>query len=610
MEQFRSSPDKDYRFALRHSGAHLMAQAVIRLYPQAKLTVGPATDDGFFYDIDLGGITLTPEDLAKIEETMKKIVKENFKVTYSEMSRDEAKKFLQKTGQPYKVELIDSIPEGEPITFYSQGEFIDLCEGPHIKTTGELKHFKLLYTSGAYWKGDQNNPMLQRIYGTAFESKEALEAHLKMLEEAKKRDHRELGKKLDLFSFHELSPGIPFFHPKGTIVYNQMIDYIRELYIRYNYQEVMTPQIFDSKLYAQSGHLANFSEDMFNIPERDDHFSCLKPMNCPGHCLYYASKLFSYRDLPLRIAEFTKLHRNELKGALHGITRVRALSQDDAHIFCAENQLDSEIDNFFKMLDEVYGVFDLGKYDVKLALRPKQRLGQDESWDKAESALERALKRRGTEYEVRPGEGGFYGPKYEFHIKDAIGRSWQLATLQLDYNFPERFELEYVGQDSKRHRPVMLHRAIFGSLERFLGVYLEHCEGFFPTWLAPTQIYLVPIRENHFDYAKKLEAELKEKGIRVFVDTSEGNMGGKVREATVQRVPYIGVIGDKEMADDSVALKSPKFGDFGVIKRSAIISALENEIKIRATAPSFKALPPREKPAATTNPSAAAVKQK
>lgn len=588
MEKFKSRGDSDYRFALRHSAAHLMAQAVIRLYPKAQLTVGPANDEGFFYDIDLKGETLTPEALEKIEGEMKKISKENFKVQYSEMSRGEAKAFLQKQNQPYKVELIDSIPEGEPITFYSQGEFVDLCEGPHVRSTGEIKHFKLLSFSGAYWKGDQNNAQLQRIYGTAFETKEELDAHLKMLEEAKKRDHRELGKRLDLFSFHEWAPGIPFFHGNGTIVYNQMIDYIRELYRKYNYQEVMTPQIFDSKLYAQSGHLENFANDMFNIPEGEDHFSCLKPMNCPGHCLYFASKLFSYRDLPLRIAEFTKLHRNELKGALHGITRVRALSQDDAHIFCAEEQMDSEIDHFFAMLDEVYGTFGLGKYTVKLALRPEKRLGTDESWNRAESALERALKRRGTPYEVKPGEGGFYGPKYEFHIKDAIGRTWQLATLQLDYNFPERFGLEFVGQDSKRHRPVMLHRAIFGSIERFLGVYLEHCEGFFPTWLAPVQVYLVPVRAQHNDFALKLAEDLKAAGLRVICDTEESNMGGKVRKASVARVPYIAVIGDREIEARSLAIKNSHNIDCGVHTIENFTKNILQEVSTRSIGQSIK----------------------
>ena len=585
MEKFRSPKDPDYRFALRHSAAHLMAQAVTRLYPGVKLTVGPVTEDGFFYDIDFLGKHLEPSDLERIEAEMKKIVKENFKLSYSEKGREEAKKFLGEQGQTYKIELVNSFPSDEPISFYAQGEFIDLCEGPHVRTTGELKHFKLLYFSGAYWKGDQNNAQLQRIYGTAFETKELLEAHLKMLEEAKKRDHRELGKKLDLFSFHEWAPGIPFFHPNGTLVYNQMIEYIRELYVRYGYQEVMTPQIFDSKLYAQSGHLENFSEDMFNIPEGEKQFSCLKPMNCPGHCLYYASKLFSYRDLPLRVAEFTKLHRNELKGALHGITRVRALSQDDAHIFCAEDQMEAEIDSFFKMLDEVYGVFGLGTYTVKLALRPEKRLGTDESWDKAEAALEKALKKRGTPYEIKPGEGGFYGPKYEFHIKDAIGRSWQLATLQLDYNFPERFGLEYVGQDSKRHRPVMLHRAIFGSLERFFGVYLEHSEGYFPTWLAPTQVYLVPVRENHIDYMKNFAKELSANGIRAFVDDAPGNMGGKVRNATVLRVPYIAVAGDRDIESQSVSLKSPKHGDFGSVTKENLIKVLKEEIQSKSAAP-------------------------
>lgn len=582
MEQFRKPGDKDYRHALRHSCAHLMAQAVLRLYPKAMLTVGPANEEGFFYDIDLGGKTINDEDLKTIESEMKKIIKENLKVTYSEMERSQAKDFVKKQGQKYKIELIDSIPEGEPITFYSQGEFTDLCEGPHVRQTGELKHFKLLSFSGAYWKGDQANAQLQRIYGTAFETKELLDEHLKMLEEAKKRDHRELGKKLDLFSFHEWAPGSPFFHPNGTIVYNEMLNYIRELYKKYNYQEVITPQLFDSKLYAQSGHLANFSEDMFNIAEGEDHYSCLKPMNCPGHCLFYKSKLFSYRDLPLRIAEFTKLHRNELKGALHGITRVRAFSQDDAHIFCAEDQIDSEIDHFFEMVDEIYGRFELGAYSIKLALRPPKRLGTDDIWDRAESALERALKRRGEEYELKPGEGGFYGPKYEFHIKDAIGRTWQVATLQLDYNFPERFGLEYVGSDSNRHRPVMLHRAVFGTLERFLGVYLEHCEGYFPTWLAPTQVYLVPIRANHYDFAKEVEARLRTQNVRVFNDLEDSNMGGKVRKATVLRVPYIAVIGDREVENRALALKTSRNIDLGTQSLDSFEKMLVEEIRSRS----------------------------
>lgn len=562
-----------------------MAQAVLRLYPKAQLTVGPYNDEGFFYDIDLAGQTLTPEDLTKIEEMMKKISKENLPVKYSEMSRKEAKEFLKKNGQNYKVEMVDWIPEGEAVTFYSQGDFVDLCEGPHIKTTGELKHFKLLSFSGAYFKGDQNNPVLQRIYGTAFESKELLDAYLKMIEEAKKRDHRELGKKLDLFSFHEWSAGSPFFHPKGTVVYNQMIDFIRELYEKHGYQEVITPQIFDSKLYDQSGHSANFADDMFNIREDEHHLSCVKPMNCPGHCLYFGSKLYSYRDLPLRLAEFSKLHRNELRGALHGITRVRAFSQDDAHIFCAEDQIDSEIDRFFQFVDEVYAPFNLGPYTLKLALRPDKRLGTDEIWNKAESALERALKRRNAEYEIRPNEGGFYGPKYEFHIKDAIGRNWQLATLQLDYNFPERFGLEYVSADSTRHRPVMIHRAAFGTIERFLGVYLEHCEGYFPTWLAPVQIYLVPVRDSHFEFARKLEEQLKAQGIRVYNDMNAGNMGGKVREATVMRVPYIAVIGDKEIAANSVAIKSPKHGDYGFQPIEKVVEILSKESATRSPTP-------------------------
>lgn len=581
-----SKEDPQYRFALRHSGAHLVAQAVLRLFPDAKLTVGPVTDDGFFYDIDLGDKTLQPDDLKNIQKEMKKIIKENHQVEYFELNRDEAKDFVRKQKQPYKIELIDSIPEGEPISFYQQGEFIDLCEGPHISKTSELKFSKLLYVSGAYWKGDQNNQQLQRIYGTAFESKEQLDEHLKMLEEAKRRDHRELAKKLDLFSFHPWSPGIPFMHPKGTIVYNEMQNFIRDLYREYDYQEVVTPQIFDEALFEKSGHMASFKDDMFQMPDAEEHISCLKPMNCPGHCLFYKGQLFSYKDLPLRIAEFSKLHRNERSGALHGITRVRAMSQDDAHIFCTEEQIERETDQFFDFVDRVYKTFGFEKYDVKLALRPDNRVGREELWDKAEDILQKMLDQRKVAYELQPGEGAFYGPKYEFHIKDAIGRSWQLATLQLDFALPERFELEYVGEDGKRHRPVMIHRAIFGSLERFYGVYLEHCEGYFPTWLAPIQLYLVPVREEHFQFVKEIEKEWSIKlGLRVFADTSAGNMGGKVRKATVARVPYIAVVGDQEVENKTLAIKSPKHGDFGSKSIGELQEKLLWEVRSRSIDP-------------------------
>jgi threonyl-tRNA synthetase len=591
MEQFRTKSDPQYLHALRHSGAHLMAQAVTRLFSGAKLTVGPVIEEpysGFFYDIDLGDKTLTPEDLTKIEEEMKKIVKENFKITYSEKHRDEAKEFLKKTNQPYKIELVDSFPSNEPISFYSQGEFIDLCEGPHIRFTNELKHFKLLNMSGAYWKGDQNGPMLQRIYGTVFPTKDELDSYLKMLEEAKKRDHRELGQKLDLFSFHEYAPGIPFFHPKGAMVFHTLIDYIRSIYNDTGYQEVLTPLIFDEKLYHTSGHFEGFKENMFMMPDEDGHLTCLKPMNCPGHCLYYKGQLFSYRDLPLRVAEFSKLHRNEKSGALHGITRVRAMSQDDAHIFCAENQIESETENFFEFVNRVYKTFGFESYEVKLALRPEKRVGSEALWDRAEKIMEDLLKKRGVSYKTSPGEGAFYGPKYEFHVRDAIGRPWQLATLQLDFALPERFGLEYVGEDTKRHRPVMLHRAVLGSLERFFGVYLEHCEGYFPTWLAPVQIYLVPVRENHYDFARQVEKQLREKNIRVLCDLSEGNMGGKVRKATVARVPYIAVLGDKEVEAKSLALKSPKYGDFGVVSVEEFIRGAMNEIATQSPKPTFE----------------------
>jgi len=579
---FKGPEDRDYRFALRHSAAHLMAQAVLQLHPGVKLTVGPVTDDGFFYDMDFGGKTLSPEDVTEIEKRMKHIVKQNLELKYSEMNRDEAKNFVRGQNQTYKVELIDQIPVGEPISFYAQGDFIDLCEGPHVKKTGELKFFKLLYVSGAYWKGDQNNPQLQRIYGTAFETKELLDEHLKMIEEAKKRDHRELAKKLDLFSFHPWSPGIPFMHPRGTFVYNGMIEFIRELYREFDYKEVITPQVYDQALFDKSGHTQSFSEYMFQMPDANDHTSCLKPMNCPGHCLLYGTHLYSYRDLPLRIAEFSKLHRNEKSGALHGITRVRAMSQDDAHIFCREDQIEAETAQFFDFVDRVYNTFGFKRYEVKLALRPENKIGDDRQWDMAEGILQKMLDQRKVPYELAPGEGAFYGPKYEFHIRDAIGRSWQLATLQLDFALPMRFELEYVGEDGMRHRPVMLHRAILGSLERFFGVYLENCEGYFPTWLAPTQIYLVPVRETHNEFVKKIADEWNKKGLRVIADLDEGNMGGKVRKANVMRVPYVAVVGDQEVAANKLAIKSPKFGDFGARSVDEVFQILQKEISSRS----------------------------
>lgn len=587
-ENFKAKEDPEYRFALRHSAAHLMAQAVLRLYPDSKLTVGPVTEDGFFYDIDMGDKTLHPDNLKEIEKEMKKIAKENHEISYFELPRDEAKKFVLEQKQPYKTELIDQIPEGEAVSFYKQGEFTDLCEGPHVHKTGEMHFVKLLSISGAYWKGDQNNPQLQRIYGTAFESKDLLKEHLNMIEEAKKRDHRELAKKLDLFSFHPWSPGIPFMHPRGTIVYNEMQNFIRELYDEYGYQEVITPLVFDKALYEQSGHFQGFSEFMFQMPDADNHMSCLKPMNCPGHCLFYQGQLFSYKDLPLRIAEFSKLHRNEKSGALHGITRVRAMSQDDAHIFCTEDQIEAETQAFFNFVDRVYEVFGFEKYEVKLALRPEKRVGREDLWDKAEATLQKMLDERKVPYELAPGEGAFYGPKYEFHIKDAIGRSWQLATLQLDFALPERFELEYVGADGGRHRPVMIHRAIFGSLERFYGVYLEHSEGYFPTWLAPTQLYLVPVREQHNEFVQKIADEMKRKyQLRVFADTADGNMGGKVRRANVLRVPYVGVVGDQEMEQNTIAIKSPKFGDFGSHSVQEVTEALLEEVSSRRNEPAL-----------------------
>jgi len=586
---------------IRHSTAHVMADAVQRLFPGTKVTIGPCTEDGFYYDFDRPDGPFTDADLKKIEKAMKEIVKANAPFRREVVSRDEAIERFSRLGETYKVEIIEGIPEGEDISLYTHGatgkEWTDLCAGPHVPTTRQLGAIKLTSVAGAYWRGDEKNPMLQRIYGTAFPTQEELDEHLRLLEEAKKRDHRKLGKELELFMFHEWAPAMPFFYPRGASVYNRMVDFLRGLYVDHGYEEVITPQIFDTKLYQTSGHLANYRESMyFGIPadslgdiitsydefqkkqggkaldekERDEfltneimqaRFAGAKPMNCPGHCLMYASKRRSYRDLPWRIADFGRLHRYERGGVVHGLARVRTFCQDDAHIFCTQEQVQEEIARFNKLLYSIYSAFEFKDVHIKLATRPEKRVGTDEMWDNAEQALEKALVDAGLAFEVTPGEGAFYGPKLEFHVRDALKRSWQLGTIQVDYSMPERFGLEYVGSDGAMHRPVMLHRAILGSVERFMGVYIEHCGGAFPLWIAPEQVILVTVSEKQTDYGREAEAYLKSRGIRAVADLSSDKLGAKIRNARLMRYPYLGIIGDREAEGRMIAPRSREAGE-------------------------------------------------
>lgn len=591
---------------IRHSTAHVMADAVQRLFPGTKVTIGPAIDNGFYYDFDRPDGRFTDEDLARIEETMREIMKSDVPFVRAELTRDEARARLDAVGERYKLEILDAIPEGEAISFYQHGAWADLCEGPHVPSTRFLGAVKLTSVAGAYWRGDERNPMLQRIYGTAFPSQKALDAYLKQLEEAKARDHRKLGKELHLFMFHEWAPASPFFLPRGAFVYNGLIGYIRAQYARRGYSEVITPQVFDKALWERSGHWENYRDNMFlafgsdamsvegerGIPMRDvfplpagskaadarmDYVCGCKAMNCPSHCLLFAADLKSYRDLPLRMADFGRLHRYERSGVTHGLSRVRTFSQDDAHIFCTPEQMPAEIDGFFDLLDEVYGALGLDKVAIRLATRPKEGfLGAIEDWDRAERTLAESVTRGGRTFELAPGEGAFYGPKLEFHVTDAIGRSWQLGTIQLDFNLPERFDLSYVGSDNAAHRPVMLHRAVLGSIERFLSVYIEHTAGWFPAWLAPEQVVLVTVADRHLEFAEALAEKLRAQGLRPKVDPSSEKLTAKIRTASLLRPPYIGVIGDKEVEKDGVTLRKGRT-DLGFIATADLVAKLKAE---------------------------------
>jgi threonyl-tRNA synthetase len=568
--------DADGKWALRHTGSHTLAQAVKRLYPNVKLAIGPAIDNGFYYDFD-SDKPFTEDDLAAIEKEMEKIVKEDLKLERFELPRKEALELVEKLGESYKVELINDLGEDEIISFYKQGEFVDLCAGPHAPSTGRLKAIKLLNVAGAYWRGSEKNKMLQRIYGTAFAKKSQLDEYLAMLEEAKKRDHRKLGRELDLFSLHEEGPGFPFFHPKGMILRNILEDFWRKEHRKAGYQEIKTPIMLDEELWHRSGHWEKYKDNMYTT-KIDEGDYALKPMNCPGGMMMYAREMHSYRDLPLRMGELGLVHRHELAGALHGLMRVRCFTQDDAHIFMMPSQVKEEIIGVAKMIDSFYSLFGF-EYHMELSTRPEKYIGTVESWDVATDALREALDALGKPYIINEGDGAFYGPKIDFHLRDSIGRTWQCGTIQLDMQMPERFDLTYVGTDGEKHRPVMIHRVIFGSIERFIAILTEHFAGAFPIWLAPVQVKVMPISERQNDYAVQVTKQLEDLDIRVELDNRNEKIGYKIREAQMQKVPYMLVVGDKEIENNAVAVRDRKEGDRGSMGLDEFISNIQKEIK-------------------------------
>ena len=563
--------------ALRHTASHVMAQAVKRLYPNTKLAIGPSIADGFYYDMEFE-TPLTSDDFDKIEAEMKKIIKEDLKIERFTKPRAEAIEFMKEKGEPYKVELIEDLPEDAEISFYSQGEFVDLCAGPHLMSTkGVGKAFKIMSLAGAYWRGDEHNKMLTRLYATAFAKKEELEAYITMMEEAKKRDHRKLGKELGLFMMHEAGPGFPFFLPKGMTLKNTLLDYWREIHKKAGYVEVSTPIILNRKLWETSGHWDHYKNNMYTTVIDDEDYA-IKPMNCPGGVLVYASEPRSYRDLPLRVGELGLVHRHEKSGQLHGLMRVRCFTQDDAHIFMTPDQIKDEIKGVVALINEVYSLFGF-EYHVELSTRPEDSMGSDEDWEMATEGLRSALDEIGLPYVVNEGDGAFYGPKIDFHLVDCIGRTWQCGTIQLDFQLPQRFELEYIGADGEKHRPIMIHRVVFGSIERFIGILIEHFAGAFPTWLAPVQVRVLPISDKYMDYAKKVEAQLNEAGIRVDVDTRSEKIGYKIREARKARIPYMLVVGEKEEAEGKVSVRSRFLGDEGQKDLGEFIAAIKEEIQ-------------------------------
>lgn len=578
-----TAKDAEGLAALRHTASHVMAQAIKRLWPDTKLAIGPSIADGFYYDVDPVN-PITADDLEKIEAEMKKIIKEALPLERFELPRAEAIALMKEKDEPYKVELIEDLPEDSIISFYKQGEFTDLCAGPHLMTTKEIgKAFKLMNIAGAYWRGSEKNKMLTRIYATAFQKKEDLEAYVTMMEEAKKRDHRKLGRELGLFMMHEAGPGFPFFLPKGMILKNTLLDYWREIHKKAGYVEISSPIIMNRKLWENSGHWDHYKDNMYTTVIDEEDYA-VKPMNCPGGILVYASEPRSYRDLPIRMGEIGLVHRHEKSGQLHGLMRVRCFNQDDAHIFMMPEQIRDEIKGVAQLIDSVYKLFGF-EYHVELSTRPEDSMGSDEDWEMATSALQGALDDLGLNYVVNEGDGAFYGPKIDFHLVDCIGRTWQCGTIQLDFQMPQRFNLEYIGADGEKHRPIMIHRVAFGSVERFIGILIEHFAGAFPTWLAPVQVKVLPISEKYEEYAKSVKAQLDEAGIRAEIDLRSEKIGYKIREAQTQKIPYMLVVGQKEEADGTVSVRSRFKGDEGSRELSCFISDIKEEIAGRVNRP-------------------------
>ena len=575
---FLTFEDEGGKHTLRHTASHILAQAVKRLWPEAKLAIGPAIDKGFYYDIDMEH-TLTPEDLGKIEKEMSRIVKENLPITKSVMPRQEAIEFFKSKNEDYKVELIQDLPEDAVISCYSQGDFIDLCAGPHVASTGKVKAFKLQSIAGAYWRGDEKNKMLQRIYGTAFEKKEELDAYLHMLEEAAKRDHRKLGKELGLFVIKEEGPGFPFFLPKGMALRNELENFWREVHHDFEYDEIRTPIILNKQLWETSGHWEHYRENMYTTIIDDEEYA-IKPMNCPGGILVYQNEMHSYRDFPLRYAELGLVHRHELSGALHGLFRVRAFTQDDAHVFMLPDQMQTELMKVIELFDRIYSQFGL-KYHVELSTKPDNAMGDDAIWEAATEALRNAIEAKGIPYVINPGDGAFYGPKLDYHIEDSLGRTWQCGTIQLDMNLPERFQIEYIGEDGQKHRPIMIHRACFGSMERFIGILTEHYAGAFPTWMAPVQVKILPISEKHVEYAKELAKQMHRDYVRVEVDDRSEKIGYKIRQAQMAKVPYMLVVGDKEVEEGTVNVRKHGGDELGSVPFEEFFNSIKIEIKER-----------------------------
>ena len=568
--------DEGGRWTYRHTGSHILAQAVKRLWPEVKLAIGPAIDNGFYYDFDTD-VPFNPEDFPKIEKEIEKIVSENLPLERFVLPRDEAIAYMKELEEPYKVELIEDLPEGEEISFYKQGDFVDLCAGPHLESTGKCKNIKLMSVAGAYWRGSEKNKMLKRIYATAFEKKADLDEYIQRLEEAKKRDHRKIGKELGLFTLMDEGPGFPFFLPKGMQLKNKLIEYWREVHKRYGYVEIQTPMMLNRELWEKSGHWGHYKNNMYTTVIDEQDFA-IKPMNCPGGMLVYQTEMRSYRDLPLRMGELGLVHRHELSGALHGLFRVRCFTQDDAHIFMTWDQMKDEIKNVVRLFDEVYSTFGLS-YNIELSTMPEDHIGDKKDWDFATETLKDAITELGKEYVINEGDGAFYGPKLDFHLADCLGRTWQCGTIQLDMQLPERFELEYTGADGAKHRPVMIHRVVFGSIERFIGVITEHFAGAFPTWLAPVQVKIMAMTDRTQDATVEIAGKLAALGLRIETDLRNEKIGFKIREAQMQKIPYMLIVGDKEVENGVVAVRSRKGGDLGTMTLEAFMEKIEKEVK-------------------------------